>query len=120
MQHLTSEPVLQFYDPRRQSKVSADASKSGLGVVLLQEHNEEWMPLIYASRAMTQVEVKYAQMEKEAPAMVFGFTQFHEYVYGQRVIAEADQADRTCSVMPKGIWRKKLKDTQSSCGVKIV
>lgn len=37
--------------------VLADVSKSGLGAVLLQEHNGEWKPVIYASRAMTQVKV---------------------------------------------------------------
>jgi len=47
VQRLTSEAVLKFYDPRRQSKVSADASKSGLGAVLLQEHNGEWTPVMY-------------------------------------------------------------------------
>ena len=57
---------------------------------LIFQHNGEWIPVMYTSRAMTHVEVKYAQIENEALAMVFGLTRFHEYVYGQRVIAETD------------------------------
>jgi hypothetical protein len=90
VEYLTSEPVLKFYDPKRKTKVSTDASKSGLGAVLMQQYEDEWLPVMYASRAMTPTEVRYAQIEKEALGMAFGQTRFHEFVYGQSVIAETD------------------------------
>ena len=41
---ITSEPVLQFYNPELPTKVSTDASKFGLGAVLEQKHGDEWKP----------------------------------------------------------------------------
>ena len=74
---LTSEPVLKFYDPDREIKISSDASKSGLGAVLLQKH-EGWMPVAYASRVMTTAETRYAQIEKEMLAITFARERFHQ------------------------------------------
>ena len=66
---LTKEPVLKFFDPGRHIKISADASKSGLGGVLLQKYDEHWAPVAYASRSMTDTETSYAQIEKENLAL---------------------------------------------------
>ena len=40
---LSKHPVLQYYDESKSLKVSSDASKDGIGAVLLQETNGEWM-----------------------------------------------------------------------------
>ena len=50
---LSNEPVLKFYDPEKEIKISSDSSKSGLGAVLLQKFDNKWCPVAYASRAMT-------------------------------------------------------------------
>ena len=62
---LTIDPILAHYDPELPTKVSADASSYGLRAVL-QKH-KEWRPVSFASRAMTDVEQRYAQIEKDAP-----------------------------------------------------
>lgn len=88
---LTTEPVLKFYDPAKRTKISSDASKTGLGAVLLQEHEGMWKPVAYASRVLTQAEQRYATIEKESLGMVFACEKFHEFIYGvQEVIAETD------------------------------
>ncbi len=89
---LTTEPVLQFYHPDRKTKISADASKSGLGAVILQkdDDHDEWYPVAYASRAMTPAEVRYAQIEKECLALTFACQRFHQFIYGQTFQAETD------------------------------
>uniref|UniRef100_A0A8C6LCJ1 ribonuclease H n=1 Tax=Nothobranchius furzeri TaxID=105023 RepID=A0A8C6LCJ1_NOTFU len=88
---LTSEPVLMFYDPQRQTKISTDASTHGIGAVLLQHDGDDWRPVAYASRAMTAAECRYAQIEKECLGLVYGFEKFHNFVYGlPRFLAETD------------------------------
>ena len=87
---LTKEPVLKFFDPGRHIKISADASKSGLGGVLLQKYDEDWAPVAYASRSMTDTETRYAQIEKENLALAFACERFHDYVYGLQFELETD------------------------------
>nr|XP_054602637.1 uncharacterized protein K02A2.6-like [Nothobranchius furzeri] len=87
---LTQEPVLKFYDPERSTRISADASQHGLGAVLLQQHEEQWLPVAYAFRALTSAETRYAQIEKELLASMYACERFHQYVYGQTSEVETD------------------------------
>ena len=69
---LTAAPVLALYDPNKDTKVSADASSFGLGGVLLQKQEDQtWRPVMFISRALTPVECRYAQIEKEALALTW-------------------------------------------------
>ena len=57
---VTASPVLCFYDVGKLVTIQCDASETGLGAVLLQEGQ----PISYASRALTDTETRYAQIEK--------------------------------------------------------
>ena len=62
MQKLVTEaPILSYYDPANELTIQCDASQSGLGAALLQKGK----PIEYASRALTETETRYAQIEKE-------------------------------------------------------
>uniref|UniRef100_A0A3Q1EK56 Gypsy retrotransposon integrase-like protein 1 n=1 Tax=Acanthochromis polyacanthus TaxID=80966 RepID=A0A3Q1EK56_9TELE len=102
---LASEPLLAFFSPDRKTKVSTDASKDGLGAVLLQEDEGAWRPVAYASRSMTATECRYAQIEKECLGLAFGCEKFHTYIYGlHNVILETDHKPLL------GIAKKNLCD----------
>ena len=58
---LTCNPVLKYFDVSKPVTVQCDASKSGLGAVLLQDNQ----PVAYASRSLTDTETRFAQIEKE-------------------------------------------------------
>ena len=47
-------------------------------------------PVVYASKALTETEKRYAQIEKEQLAVTFGLERFHQYIYGVDVIVEND------------------------------
>ena len=53
---VTNSPVLQFYDPSRPTRLTTDASGNGLGAILEQQHDEQWKPVAYASRAIQPYE----------------------------------------------------------------
>ena len=87
---LTKSPVLALYDPKTPTKVSADASSYGLGAVLLQKHPEGWRPVAFASRSMSEVEQRYAQIEKEALACTWATEKFADYLIGMNFMVETD------------------------------
>ena len=61
--YLTESPVLKYYNVNEEVTI---ASETGLGAVLM--HNGQ--PICYASRALTDTETRYAQIEKEILAIV--------------------------------------------------
>jgi hypothetical protein len=75
---LTAAPVLQFFEPEKQAFIECDANSSSLGAVLLQNDR----PIAFASRALTDAESRYAQIEKELLAIVFAAEKFEHYIYG--------------------------------------
>ena len=95
---VAAAPVLRYYDPKKELSVQCDASKSGLGAVLLQEGQ----PIAYASRSMSGAEQRYAQIEKEMLAIVFAMEKFHQYTYGRRVCVQSDHKPLE-SIMKKSL-----------------
>ncbi|XP_064468421.1 uncharacterized protein K02A2.6-like [Ornithodoros turicata] len=88
---LTRTPVLAFYSPERPITLSVDASSYGLGAVLLQEETDgHRRPVAYASRALSEAEQRYAQVEKEALAIVWACDKFRMYVLGLQFHVETD------------------------------
>lgn len=87
---ITSSPVLAVYDPKRECKVSTDASGFGLGAAFFQRHGLDWRPVAYSSRRLTECEKRYSQIEKEALGVVYGCEKFHEFIYGRKVLIETD------------------------------
>ena len=71
-------------------KVATDASSFGLGAVLLQRWADNWRPVAYASRALSETERGYAQIEKEALAVTWACTKFTDYLLGSKFLIETD------------------------------
>ena len=89
-QELTKPTVLVLYDPQAETKVSADASSIGWGAVLLQLDGQMWKPVAYASRALSDTERRYAQIEKEGLATTWACEKFCTYILGRSFVVETD------------------------------
>ena len=83
---VTSSPVLAFYDPEKDLTLENDASEYRLGSALFQGGR----PVAFTSHTLTDVESRYAQVEKEMLDVCFGLTKFHHYTYGKDVLVTTD------------------------------
>ena len=108
---LTTTPVLAFYDVNKEVTLSVDASRDGLGAVILQQG----LPIEYASKALNKTQQNYAQIEKEALAIVFACERFHQYIVGKSVRIESDHKPletifaKPLSQCPARIQRMRLR-----------
>ena len=67
-------------------QIQFDASKSGIGAVLMQNGKS----VSYASISLTNAQKNYAIIEKELLAVLFGCEIFHQFVYGSDVLIISD------------------------------
>ncbi|XP_043225249.1 uncharacterized protein K02A2.6-like isoform X2 [Amphibalanus amphitrite] len=82
---LTSDSFLAHYRSGQQLVLVCDASPVGIGAVLAhREADGSERPLGYVSRTLTESERRYAQIDREALAIVFGVCKFHNYLLGNR------------------------------------
>ena len=87
---LTTGAVLRLPDVERDFVLRTDASDTGLGAVLLQEHDGMLHPVAYGSKKMSPAEKHYTVSEKECLAVVFGVTKFEQYLYGRKFKLQTD------------------------------
>ena len=87
----SSDACLLYFDTTRPVTLQVDASKVGLIVVLIQKDiqgRSRWVA--FASKSLTPAETRYANIECEMLALVFGCIRFHHYLYGREFICQSD------------------------------
>ena len=91
---LDSTRILSYYDPNPTTTtiLQCDASQVGLGAWIRQEHNGEEKIVAMASRALTDTERRYSNIERECLAVVFGLEKFEYYLLGREVLVETDHS----------------------------
>ena len=85
-QVITTLPVLTYFDKTKKHTIQCDASKKGLGAVLLQESR----PVMYMSRALTETEQRYSNTERELLAIVFALERLNHYIFGRTITVQSD------------------------------
>ena len=112
---LTEPTVLALYDPTAATKVSADAFSYGFGAVLLQQHQNQWKSVAYASCTLTDTEKRYAQIEKECLSLTWACDKFSPYIIGKSIEMETDHkplvpllSNKDLDAIPPRILRFRL------------
>ena len=93
---LTNVATNAYFDPNRQTDVLVDASPVGISAILIQEGR----PVVYASRALTPVEQRYSQLEREALAVIWSCEHLNIYLQGSSFRCLTDHKPLL------GIWQK--------------
>ena len=75
---IIAEKTLAYFSQDAATELIVDGSPVGLGAILVQNNR----PIAYGSRALTTVERRYSQTEREALAIVWGVEHFHIYLFG--------------------------------------
>lgn len=82
---VASDKVLTYYNPELPLVLATDASKYAVGAVLSHRFPDGTeRPIQFASQMLSEVQKKYAQVDKEAYAIIFGVKKFHQFIYGRR------------------------------------
>ena len=90
--------VLRYFDPQAETIIQTDASLKGLEAVLLQHG----LPVCYASKALTDTEQRYSNIERETLGLVWGLERFHYFIYGKHCTVNTDHKPL------EAIFKKKL------------
>ena len=94
-------PVLAYFDKTKKHTIQCDASKKGLGAVLLQESK----PVMYVSRALTETEQRHSNTERELLAIVFALERLNHYIFGRTITVQSDHQPL------QSIWKKLIVST---------
>lgn len=88
---MLSEQNLAHFNPSIPIKLSCDASKVGVGAVLLHVYPDGTeKPISFASRVLNKSELGYSVIHKEALAIYWGVRKFYQYLMGNRFILCSD------------------------------
>ena len=79
---ITSAPVLVPYYPERDTLVICDGSPTGLGGGLFQKTQNDYQPVHFVSRTLTDTERRYSQIERETLAVGFATSRLQMYLLG--------------------------------------
>ena len=107
---VTQAPILVKFSLSKNHRVTADSSCFALGAALLQQEREGWRPVAYLSRALTDTEKRYAQMEKEALAITWACERLDFYLAGRTFEVETDH-----SSLVKLLGTRDLADMPLRC-----
>ena len=91
-------PVLAYFDKTKKHTIQCDASKKGLGAVLLQESK----PVMYVSRALTETEQRYSNIERGLLAIVLALERLNHYTFGRTITVQSDHQPL------QSIWKKSI------------
>lgn len=88
---LTSNLTLTHYSLEKDLHMICDASEYGVGAVLVHKMEDGTeKPIIMSSRTLQAHERRYAQLDKEALAIMFGLKKFRQYLLGRKFVIFTD------------------------------
>ena len=93
---VSEDCLIQFYNPHKPLFIECDASKQGIGFVMLQPNNNipadmndgipsNLWPVAYASKCLSEAEQNYANIERELLGVVFSLETLKHFTSGRQM-----------------------------------
>ena len=98
-------PVLALPDFTRPFILECDASREGIGAVLMQDRH----PISYESKKLTQTECLYSIYDKEMLAIIHGLTKFWQYLVGAKFVVHTDHNSLRCFLEQRDLNKRQQK-----------
>ena len=100
-EHVSLDISLQFFDCSKPLYIEVDASKQGIGSVMLQPDTvvrntstgdipNNLRPIVYASKTLSQIESNYSNIECKLLGVVFSCLHFKHFASGHKVTVITD------------------------------
>ena len=99
--------LLKYFDPAETVEVQADASSCLM---------QDGQPIQYASRANTETEKRYSQIEKEMLSIVYSLRRFHIYTYSRKVTVYNDHK-RLAAILKKPVEDTPVRLQRMLCRI---
>lgn len=87
---LTNDLILRIPDENLPFKIHTDASKIGIGAVLMQTHPNGDLPVAYLSKKLTTTQSNWPATEQECYAIIHAIEKWHKYLDGREFTIETD------------------------------
>ena len=85
-----TKSVLRLPDISKPFVLRTDASNTGIGAMLLQDHDGPVFPVSYASKKLLEREKAYTTIEKDCFTIIWTMKKLMFYVYGTEFIIQTD------------------------------
>ena len=103
---VSEDCLIQFYNPHKPLFLECDASKQGIGCVMLQPDDNlaantvdgiptNLRPVTYASKSLSEAEQNYANIERELLGVVFSLETFKHFTSGRKTNTITDHKPLT-------------------------
>lgn len=89
-QRLCTNPTLGHFNHHDKVQLKTDASRKGIGGILLQQQKECWVLKACCSCRLSEVEENYAVTDLEGLTVVYAMDKFRNYLLGRKFILLID------------------------------
>ena len=103
---ICNAPTLRYPNFQKKFYLMTDASASGLGAALMQEHDDRLVPIYFLSRSLTKAEKNYSTTKRESLAIMWALKKLRHIILGYKVEVLTDH--RPLQVM----FAKSIPDGQ--------
>ena len=86
---------LSHFDPDLPTQIRCDASKAGIGAVLVQDHGGTLRPVAYLSRTFSDTESRWTTIEQECYSIFYSITKWRHYLQGHKFSVLTDHRNLT-------------------------